>query len=95
MISEPSYKNSFWAYWNGDLNALRISQADIEKLAKMGLEKPSHGETGAAAYALLVRACRYENPVGALPPIIVFAAYDKIIRQEMEDFVQVLQAVIA
>lgn len=96
MVNAPesNFHSYFWSYWNGDLHSLRVSPADIEEVEKRGVEKPSHGETGAAAYALLVRTCRYENPHSIIPPTIVFLAYDKIIREEVNNFLGVLRAVL-
>ncbi len=96
IVNEPesNFGTYFWSYWNGDLHALRISQSDIEEVAKRGVESPGHGETGTAAYALLVRVCRYENAHNTLPPTIVFLTYDKIIREELEKFLDILRTVL-
>jgi hypothetical protein len=96
IVDEPESKfdSYFWAYWNGNLGSLRVSEADIEEFTKNGINRPSEGPMAAAAYALLVRNCRYENSTLKNPPAIVCVGTHKIITEEVANFLQVLRRLL-
>jgi hypothetical protein len=91
---EFDFNSYFWSYWHGGLNSLGISESDIEEISKRGIQRPAHGGGDAAAYALLVRVSRFSTTSKALPPTLIFVAYDQIIREEVTNFLQALKHVL-
>ena len=91
--SKPSFSAYFFAYWNGKLESLGISKANIDELAALGIKPPDpkHGVTGNSAYAVLARVGRTATKTGKNPPALLLYAYDKIIGEGVQDFLQALR----
>lgn len=91
---KSKFDSFFYAYWNADLVALRITPKDLVNLESKGTMSPPDDEPGRAFFAVLVRTCRLDNEEGLIPPTILVALFDQVIRQEASDYLQKLKKIL-
>ncbi len=84
-----NFKAHFQGYWNGDLESLGITQELIDEVGNEilgGIKRASNSQAANAHFALLVRNCLLDNASHIFPPAFIVVGYDKIIREEGEEF---------
>lgn len=81
MVKHPvwQFRDRVLAYWNRDLEAMRITQADLADLQSKGFDYRTFPASSLDLFALFTRISRFDSTEPVIPPALSLIAYDKII----------------